>query len=117
MAKVETIGEHIARAERATHGYGSLRKVVALPTLDPVRKLNAIDGDELRKIGHVPTLAKALGDMADAMREIAARLKTVEDVPLPMGTSSVRVVSKTDDNKDGGAEKILDDLLGKRGTP
>lgn len=43
------------------------------------------------------TLAKALGGLHECMDDFAARLKKIEDQPLPLGTSSVRVVEKTDD--------------------
>ena len=43
------------------------------------------------------TLAKALGGLHKCMDEFAARLKKIEDQPLPLGTSSVRVAEKTDD--------------------
>jgi uncharacterized protein YoxC len=77
----------------------TIRKVVTLPTSDPVAKLNVLLGDDLRKIGDVPTLAKAVGDIADALKQLAGRLKIVEDQPMPMGTTSVnlQVVDKAAD--------------------
>ncbi len=43
------------------------------------------------------TLAKALGGLQTRLDDFAARLKKIEDQPLPLGTSSVRVADKTDD--------------------
>jgi hypothetical protein len=43
------------------------------------------------------TLTKALGGLQTRMDEFAARLKKIEDQPLPLGTSSVRVAEKTED--------------------
>ena len=44
------------------------------------------------------TLAKALNGLQGRMDEFAARLKKIEDQPLPLGTSSVRVAEKTEDS-------------------
>ena len=43
------------------------------------------------------TLAKALGGLHKCMDDFSARLKKIEDQPLPLGTSSVRVLEKTQD--------------------
>jgi hypothetical protein len=43
------------------------------------------------------TLAKALGGLHTRLDDFAARLKKIEDQPLPLGTSSVRVADKTED--------------------
>jgi hypothetical protein len=43
------------------------------------------------------SLAKALGGLNARMDEMAARLKKIEDQPLPLGTSSVRVAEKSED--------------------
>ena len=43
------------------------------------------------------TLAKALGGLQTRMDELAVRLKKIEDQPLPLGTSSVRVAEKVED--------------------
>jgi hypothetical protein len=43
------------------------------------------------------SLAKALGSLNTRLDEFAARLKKIEDQPLPLGTSSVRVADKSDD--------------------
>ncbi len=42
-------------------------------------------------------LAKALRGMDEKLANMAARLKKIEDQPLPLGTSSVRLAEKTDD--------------------
>jgi hypothetical protein len=43
------------------------------------------------------SLAKALAGVNARMDEFAARLKKIEDQPLPLGTSSVRVAEKSED--------------------
>ncbi len=54
------------------------------------------------------TLAKALHGMAARLDEFSARLKKIEDQPLPLGTSSVRVVDKRDDTIVPQPEHLLD---------
>jgi len=61
------------------------------------------DGDEVEKVTKSlerslqQTLAKALGGLQRRLDEFAARLKKIEDQPLPLGTTSVRVAEKTED--------------------
>jgi hypothetical protein len=43
------------------------------------------------------TLAKALGGLQTRMDDFGARLKRIEDQPLPLGTTSVRVADKAED--------------------
>ena len=43
------------------------------------------------------TLAKALGGLHTRLDDFSARLKRIEDQPLPLGTTSVRVAEKTED--------------------
>ena len=43
------------------------------------------------------SLAKALGDFTVRMDQFAARLKKIEDQPLPLGATSVRVAEKSED--------------------
>ena len=43
------------------------------------------------------SLAKALGGLQTRMDDFGARLKRIEDQPLPLGTTSVRVAEKTED--------------------
>jgi len=54
------------------------------------------------------TLAKALGNFDKRMDELAARLKKIEDQPLPLGTSSVRVAEKSEDALMPRPEHLLD---------
>jgi hypothetical protein len=54
------------------------------------------------------TLAKALGTFDKRMGEIATRLKKIEDQPLPIGTSSVRIAEKSDDALSQQPEHLLD---------
>jgi hypothetical protein len=54
------------------------------------------------------TLAKALGGFDKRMGELAARLKKIEEQPLPLGTSSVRVAEKSDDALFAQPQHLLD---------
>lgn len=54
------------------------------------------------------TLAKALSGFDKRMDEFAARLKKIEEQPLPLGTSSVRVAEKSDDSPLPSPEHVLD---------
>jgi hypothetical protein len=73
-----------------------------------------LDGDESEKFAKgietavQRSLAKALGAVTTRMDEIAARLKKIEDQPLPLGTSSVRVAEKSEDSLLPTAEHLLD---------
>ena len=65
---------------------------------------DALDGaDETEKLAKSlerslqQTLTKALGGLQTRLDNFAARLKKIEDQPLPLGTSSVRVAEKTED--------------------
>ena len=64
----------------------------------------ALDSDENEKFAKgietavQRSLAKALGGLTTRLDEFAARLKKIEDQPLPLGTSSVRVVEKSEDS-------------------
>jgi len=54
------------------------------------------------------SLAKALGGLSSRLDEFAARLKKIEDQPLPLGTSSVRIAEKSEDSLLPQAETLLD---------
>jgi hypothetical protein len=54
------------------------------------------------------TLAKALRGVTARIDEMAARLKKIEDQPLPLGTTSVRVAEKSDDTIFPRPEALLD---------
>jgi hypothetical protein len=54
------------------------------------------------------SLAKALGGFTARMDELAARLKKIEDQPLPLGASSVRVAEKTEDSIFPQPDALLD---------
>jgi hypothetical protein len=54
------------------------------------------------------TLAKALSGLDKRMAEFTARLKKIEDQPLPLGTSSVRVAKKSEDSPMPRPEHVLD---------
>ena len=43
------------------------------------------------------SLAKAVAGITVQLNDMAARMKKIEDQPLPLGTTSVRVAEKTDD--------------------
>jgi hypothetical protein len=53
-------------------------------------------------------LAKALLSFDKRMDEFAARLKKIEDQPLPLGSSSVRVAEKSEDSLVPKPEHLLD---------
>jgi len=54
------------------------------------------------------TLAKALRVFTAQLDDMAARVKKIEDQPLPLGTTSVRVAEKTDDAIFPRPEALLD---------
>ncbi|HVU44350.1 MAG TPA: hypothetical protein VHD86_25150 [Xanthobacteraceae bacterium] len=62
-----------------------------------------VDGGETEKLAKSlerslqQSLAKALGGLQTRMDDFGARLKRIEDQPLPLGTTSVRVAEKTED--------------------
>jgi len=53
-------------------------------------------------------LAKALRAFTAQLDDMAARVKKIEDQPLPLGSTSVRVVEKTDDTMFPKPEALLD---------
>ncbi|MGB6535072.1 MAG: hypothetical protein WBF58_03825 [Xanthobacteraceae bacterium] len=53
-------------------------------------------------------LAKALSSFDKRMDAFAARLKKIEDQPLPLGTSSVRVAEKSEESLLPKPERLLD---------
>ena len=53
-------------------------------------------------------LAKALGGIRETLDAMSARIKKIEDQPLPLGTSSVRVAEKRDDTIFPQPEALLD---------
>jgi hypothetical protein len=54
------------------------------------------------------SLSKATAGMTVRMDDFAARLKKIEDQPLPLGTTSVRVAEKTEDSIFPKADQLLD---------
>jgi hypothetical protein len=52
--------------------------------------------------------AKALHAFGSRLDEIAARVKKIEDQPLPLGSSSVRVADKSEDSPFAAADQLLD---------
>jgi hypothetical protein len=54
------------------------------------------------------SLAKALGAVSTRLDDFAARLKKIEDQPLPLGTSSVRVAEKSEESLLPAPERLLD---------
>jgi hypothetical protein len=54
------------------------------------------------------SVAKALGIFASRMEELTARLKKIEDQPLPLGSSSVRVAEKSEDSIFPQPDALLD---------
>jgi hypothetical protein len=55
-----------------------------------------------------PLLAKALRDFTAQLGDVTARVKKIENQPLPLGTTSVRVAEKTDDAIFPQPEALLD---------
>ncbi len=54
------------------------------------------------------SLSKALGPLSTRLDGFAARLKKIEDQPLPLGTSSVHVAEKSEDSLMPQPESLLD---------
>jgi hypothetical protein len=54
------------------------------------------------------SLAKAMAAVTSRMDELGTRLKKIEDQPLPLGTSSVRVAEKRDDAIFPQPDNLLD---------
>jgi hypothetical protein len=46
--------------------------------------------------------------MTAQLEAIASRIKKIEDQPLPLGTTSVRIAEKSDDGLIPAAENLLD---------
>jgi hypothetical protein len=53
-------------------------------------------------------LAKALHGMMSRLDEVAARVKKIENQPLPVGASSVRVAEKSEDSQLSAPDALLD---------
>jgi hypothetical protein len=72
---------------------------------------DAFDGDDdardFEKAMERP-LAKALAGVVARIDTLAARLKKIEDQPMPLGTSSVRVAEKTEDSAFAAPGRLLD---------
>ncbi len=54
------------------------------------------------------TMEKGMHDLKTLMAEFIARLKKIEDQPMPLGTSSVRVAEKSEDSLMPEAKNLLD---------
>jgi hypothetical protein len=91
-------------------------KVDQRPRFSPQAGQGAVEddadnsGDDTQKLAKIfdRSLTKALAAVTARMDEIAARVKKVEDQPLPLGTSSVRVAEKRDDTLFPKPENLLD---------
>jgi hypothetical protein len=68
------------------------------------------DADDTQKLAKVfdRSLAKAMAAVTARVDALAERLKKIEDQPLPLGTSSVRVAEKRDDALFPQADNLLD---------
>jgi hypothetical protein len=53
-------------------------------------------------------VAKAIHGMTARLDEMAARVKKIEDQPLPLGSSSVRVAEKSEDSHFAAPDQLLD---------
>jgi len=54
------------------------------------------------------SFTKALGGLTARMDEFVARLKKIEDQPLPLGATSVRVIEKSEDSIFPQPDTLLD---------
>jgi hypothetical protein len=65
---------------------------------------------KLTKLGEqrMSAMEKIVHGMNERFDEMLARLKKVEDQPMPLGTSSVRVVEKSEDALIPEAKNLLD---------
>jgi hypothetical protein len=54
------------------------------------------------------TLTKALHGLTTRLDDVAARVKKIEDQPLPLGTTSVRIAEKSDDALFPKPDQLLD---------
>ncbi len=74
----------------------------------------AAEGEEAGKLAKIleravqGSLAKALAGVTARLDDFAARLKKIEDQPLPLGTTSVRVAEKSEDSIFAPPEQLLD---------
>ena len=72
------------------------------------------DGDETEKLAKMlersveRSLAKAVSGIAARIDDVTARLKKLEDLPLPLGTTSVRVAEKSEDSIFPKPDQLLD---------
>ena len=53
-------------------------------------------------------LAKTIHAMTARLDEVSARLRKIEEQPLPLGSSSVRVAEKSEDSQFGAPDHLLD---------
>ena len=73
-----------------------------------------IADDETEKIAKVlqrrveRPLAKALHAVTTRLDEMAARVRKIEDQPLPLGSTSVRVAEKSEDSQFAAPDQLLD---------
>ena len=58
--------------------------------------------------GFEQSLTKTLHAMTAQLEAISNRIKKIEDQPLPLGTTSVRIAEKSEDGLVPGAENLLD---------
>jgi hypothetical protein len=74
----------------------------------------AADDDEAEKFAKVlerrveRPFAKVLHGVTARLDEMAARVKKIEDQPLPLGASSVRVAEKSEDSHFAASDQLLD---------
>jgi hypothetical protein len=69
------------------------------------------DADNLAKAaahGFGRSLTKTMHAMTAQLEAISNRIKKIEDQPLPLGTTSVRVAEKSEDGLPPGTENLLD---------
>jgi hypothetical protein len=90
-------------------------KVEPRPKLPAGKGTDEIAGDdETEKLAKTlelsveKSLAKMLGGLTKRMEDFAARLKKIEDQPLPLGTTSVRVAEKAEDSIFPKPDQLLD---------
>ena len=62
-------------------------------------------------------LAKALHGVTTRLDEMASRVKKIEDQPLPLGASSVRVAEKSEDSQFAAPDHLLDRRARSRRSP
>jgi len=75
---------------------------------------DAVEGDGSEKLAKnleaslQHSLAKAMGAVTARLDDFAARLKKIENQPLPLGTTSVRIAEKSDDALFPKPDRLLD---------